>query len=95
MKGQKLEIRNNGNSNTTIKYQNFNDLLWKNGVLLKAKQTMKIWCVKGTFSSTSRNVVILSSLDWPPAKPIIKTSKCVLPDGLTPINVFKIRTKLH
>ena len=27
MKGQKLEIRNNGNSNTTIKYQNFNFLL--------------------------------------------------------------------
>ena len=87
MKGQKLEIRNNGNSNTTIKYQNSNDLLWKNGVLLKAKQTMKIWCVKGTFSSTSRNVVILSSLDWPPAKPI-KTSKCALPDGLIPINIL-------
>jgi hypothetical protein len=89
MKGQKLEIRNNGNTNATIRYQLFSDLTWKNGVVLKPNQVMKIWCVKGTFSSVSKNVVILSSLDWPsPNKSTVKTLKCVLPNGLTPITVL-------
>jgi hypothetical protein len=88
MSGQKLEIRNNGNTNITISYQNFSDYLWRTDVVLKPQQTKFVWCVKGTFTHSLGKLDIISNINWPISNPTIKQIKCVLPNGLTPIIVL-------
>lgn len=88
MGGQKLEIKNNGNTNITISYQNFSDYLWRTDVVLKPKQTKLVWCVKETFTHSLGKLDIISNINWPISNSTIKQTKCVLPNGLTPITVL-------
>jgi len=89
MNGQKLEIRNNGNSKIIISYQNLNDSSWKNGVVLNPKQTKSIWCVKGSFTHSLGKLEILSNINWPQLNQNNTLHTCVLPSGLTPITILK------
>jgi len=89
MSGQRLEIRNNGNSKITISYQNLNDSSWKNGVILNPKQVKSIWCIRGSFTHSLGKLEILSNISWPQLNKNNVLPTCVLPNGLTPINILK------
>jgi hypothetical protein len=69
---KKSIIKNNSNTSIgVINYTRCSDYLNMNNHEVLENETINVWYVDGTYSTASKNIQIISTIDWPP--PITQT----------------------
>ena len=64
---KKSIIKNNSNTSIgVINYTRCSDYLNMNNHEILENETINVWYVDGTYSTASKNIQIISTIDWPP-----------------------------